>query len=137
MRRSLVTVLTMTLAGHAGATVKNPDGYIGLGRYRDYTCAQLTEEARKVFPRAVACSEPTDDRPEKTTTNAAKIVLRWPVRLDEGVNLKSEETALRQQMLTIEGAKYSGSMFYRVSTRGEQIDLVGQKAPSWEPVSAA
>jgi hypothetical protein len=93
MSPSLVTIL-MTLAGHAGATVENPgdpDGYVGLGKYRDYTCAQLTQEARKVFPRAIASSQPTRDRPENTTTNADKIVLRWPVRLDDGVNLSSEE----------------------------------------------
>ena len=49
MSPSLVTIL-MTLAGHAGATVENPGdpgGYVGLGKYRDYTCAQLTKKLAK------------------------------------------------------------------------------------------
>jgi hypothetical protein len=78
--------------------------HVGLGKYRDYTCPQLTEEARKVSLRILG--SPADKivkRFGESKGNVEGIVLSWPETLD--AKLTAEEAVLiRQQMAAIEEA---------------------------------
>jgi hypothetical protein len=78
--------------------------YGGLGKYRDFTCPQLTEEARKVSLRIVGSpADKVAKRSDESRANAEGIVLSWPETLD--AKLTAEEAAhIRQEMAAIEEA---------------------------------
>jgi hypothetical protein len=93
--------LAMTLVDWVAATAqtdvfKIAVGYTGLGKYRDYTCPQLVQEARKLSLQAVRLSgQRVIRRPD------AGNVLIWP---DELEGPAADVSLVKEQMRMIENA---------------------------------
>jgi hypothetical protein len=117
MRVILLAILCMV----AGSVSAEPPGtFGGLGKYRDYTCSQLAQEARNVSLKVVGLSgKKAADRLSEVTTGPEKTSVIWPEELKASGTLTSGEAVLiREQMFTIEEASIQGqcSIEFRRST---------------------
>ena len=99
MRVTSIAILCMVAGSVSG---KTPSTYVGLGNYRDYTCTQIAQEARKV---SLNIGNIAANRLGEVTTSPGKTTVSWPEELKVGGRLTSEEAVLiREQMIAIEEA---------------------------------
>ena len=102
MRILLMATLSAMAGAFAPASATPPSTYISSGKYRDFTCPELAQEARKVSEHVMALSgeKPSSSHPAAGTEN----VVEWPAALDDSDKRGSAEIAAKEQMRAIEDA---------------------------------
>jgi hypothetical protein len=89
----------------APASAKPPATYVSLGKYREYTCPQLAEEAQGISKHVMALSGEKQTSSHPAVVASDQHVVDWPSALEDGGKQLSEEIGLaKQQMLAIEDA---------------------------------
>lgn len=105
MRVLLTATISAMVGAFAPASANPPATYLSLGKYREYTCPQLAEEAQGISKRVMALSgeKQTSSHPATVTGNQQIVV--WPSALDDSGKQASGEIALaKEQLLAIEDA---------------------------------
>ena len=104
MRVHLIATISSMVGALAPASATTPSTYFSSGKYRDFSCPQLAQEAQKVSARVMVLS---GEKPTSSPAVAAsnENVVAWPAALDDGNKQTSAEmAAAKEQMLAIEDA---------------------------------
>jgi hypothetical protein len=105
MRVLLIATLGATVGAVAPASAKVPATYFSLGKYREFTCPQLAEEAQGISRRVMALSGEKQAGSHAAVVASNQHVVAWPAALDDDDKPASGEIALaKEQMLAIEDA---------------------------------
>ena len=105
MRVLIIATISSMAGALAPASATTPSTYFSSGKYRDYSCPQLAQEAQTVAARVMVLSgeKPTNSNP--AVAAGSENVVAWPSALDDSHNQASTEmAAAREQMLAIEDA---------------------------------
>lgn len=100
----MATIIAMAGA-FAPASAKPPATYVSLGKYREFSCPQLAEEAQGISRRVMALSREKQTSSVPAVVASKQHVVVWPSALDDSDRQASGEVALaKEQMLAIEDA---------------------------------
>jgi hypothetical protein len=105
VRVVLIAAICAMVGAFAPASAKTPATYVSLGKYREFSCPQLAEEAQGISRRVMALSgeKQSSSHPAFVASNQRVVV--WPSALDDSGKPASGEIALaKEQMLAIEDA---------------------------------
>jgi hypothetical protein len=105
VRVLLIATMSAMVGALAPASAKVPATYFSLGKYREFTCPQLAEEAQGISRRVMALSGEKQTGSHAAVVVGNQHVVAWPSALDDNGKPASEEIALaKEQMLAIEDA---------------------------------
>ena len=105
MRVLIIATISSVVGALATASATTPSTYFSTGKYRDYSCPQLVQEAQKVVARVMALSGEKSTRSAPAVAVGSDNVIAWPSALDDSHNQDSAEmAAAKEQMLAIEDA---------------------------------
>jgi hypothetical protein len=105
VRAVLIAAMSAMVGAFAPASANPPSTYLSSGKYREYTCPQLAEEAQSISRRVMALSGETQPSSHPAPVAGDEHVIIWPSALDDGHERTSEPMArAKEQMLAIEDA---------------------------------
>jgi hypothetical protein len=105
VRVLLIATIGAMVGASAPAPAKTPATYLSLGKYREYTCPELAEEALGISRRVMALSGEKQASGHPAVGAGNEHVVVWPSALDDGDKQASAESVLaKEQMLAIEDA---------------------------------
>jgi hypothetical protein len=96
-----MVTLGLIFAGCAACDAATPAGYLGLGKYREYTCSQLEQEARRISSQVPAPHGQKDFRPLSGVIKGSKTIVMWP---DAIGGVSKESSTLKEKMREVEEA---------------------------------